>query len=226
MLIPNSGADDRNDSNRVLLLMVSCIAFIALLPVQVSLPYLTDLLEILVIVSAVWVCATTRRALVIAACLGLPTAVLAWITTPEVLSPLNIASLLCGAALWIYVVALMLLRIVRTREVTRETMYLAVSSYMLLGFVWTAAYILVELVHGGAFNIPGGSAEPVWVNLYYYSFVTLSTLGYGDIIPVAGAARSLAILEAISGQMFLGLMIASLVGRLGQKSSGEERGPD
>ncbi|MCK5379513.1 MAG: hypothetical protein KAJ78_08910 [Acidobacteria bacterium] len=220
MFFLNSGAENRNDSQRVLFLMVSCIAFIALLPMQASVPYLMDFLEVLVIVSAVWVCATTRRALAIAAGLGLPTAVLAWITTPQALSPLNITSLLFGAALWIYVVALMLLRIVRTRKVTRETMYLAVSSYMLLGFVWTAAYILVELVTGGAFHMPVGSAEPVWVNLYYYSFVTLSTLGYGDITPIAGAARSLAILEAISGQMFLGLLIASLVGRLGNKSAG------
>ena len=77
MHVSTSGADDRNDSNRVLLLMVSCIAFIALLPMQASVPYLMDFLEILVIVSAVWVCATRRRALVIAVCLGLPTAVLA-----------------------------------------------------------------------------------------------------------------------------------------------------
>jgi hypothetical protein len=221
MLWSSNGADDRDDSNRVLLLMVSSIAFIALLPMRGAIPHLTDSLEILVIVSAVWVCATTRRALAIAVALGIPAAVLAWISTPQVLSPLNVASLLCGAALWIYVVALMLLRILRTRVVTLQTLYLAVSSYMLLGFVWTAGYIVVELVNGGAFNIPGGSAEPVWVDLYYYSFVTLSTLGYGDITPIAGAARSLAILEAVSGQMFLGLLIASLVGKLGDRTAAQ-----
>ncbi len=208
-------------STRVLWLMISCVVFIALLPLGGERPLLADVLEIFVIVSAVSVCASTRRALAIACALGFPAAILSWLTTPGIMSPLNVASLIFGAALWVYVVALMLLRILRTRTVTLETLYLAVSSYMLLGFLWTAGYIGADLIGGGAFNIPAGSADPVWVNLYYYSFVTLSTLGYGDITPISGAARSMAILEAIFGQMFLGMLIASLIGRLREPDAAE-----
>ena len=145
MCFSTNAADDRHESNRVLLLMVSCVAYIALLPLRGINPHLMDALEVLVIVSAVWVCADTRRALVIAVALGLPAAVLTWLATPQELNVFSVASLLFSAALWIYVLALMLLRIVRTRVITRETLYLAVSSYMLLGFVWTMAYIVLEL---------------------------------------------------------------------------------
>lgn len=211
-------AEHQEESSRVLWLMISCVAFIALLPIQGAISRLTDVLEVLVIVSAVWVCATSRRALAVAAVLGFPAAVLAWIATPGQLAAFNLASAFFGSALWIYVITLMILRIARTRVVTLQTIYLAVSSYILLGFIWAQAYLVVEVLSEGAFHIPSGSSDPVWVSLYYYSFVTLSTLGYGDITPVIGAARSLAILEAISGQLFLALLIASVVGRLGEKA--------
>jgi hypothetical protein len=86
----------------------------------------------------------------------------------------------------------------------------AVAVYLLLGFIWTRLYQIVELVSPGAFRVPEGEI-PSGANLGYFSFVTLATLGYGDISPVNIVARDLAVLEAIMGQLYLVILISRLV---------------
>jgi hypothetical protein len=70
----------------------------------------------------------------------------------------------------------------------------------------------VELLHPGSFNIPEGQDIAANRQFLYYSFVSLTTLGYGDITPVTGLARSLCILEAVIGQLYLVVQVAWLVG--------------
>ncbi len=86
----------------------------------------------------------------------------------------------------------------------------AVSIYLLLGLIWARLYQLVELVSPGAFLLPDSESLNT-ANLVYFSFVTLATLGYGDISPVDIVARTLAILEAIMGQLYLVILISRLV---------------
>jgi hypothetical protein len=87
----------------------------------------------------------------------------------------------------------------------------AVAAYLLFGLTWAAAYQLVAALAPGAF----ASAQPlavqdprVWT---YYSFVTLTTMGYGDVTPVHPAARSLALMEALTGQLYPAVLLARLV---------------
>lgn len=86
----------------------------------------------------------------------------------------------------------------------------AVSIYLLLGLIWGRLYQLVELASPGAFRLPGDES-PNSATLTYFSFVTLATLGYGDIAPVNIVARDLAVLEAIMGQLYLVILISRLV---------------
>ena len=86
----------------------------------------------------------------------------------------------------------------------------AVAVYLLLGLIWTRLYQFVELVSPGAFRVPEGES-PNSATLAYFSFVTLATLGYGDISPVNIVARDLAVLEAIMGQLYLVILISRLV---------------
>jgi hypothetical protein len=85
----------------------------------------------------------------------------------------------------------------------------AIAVYLLLGFAWSHAYELVALWHPGAFAgaVEGTGFQP----LTYYSFVTLTTMGYGDIMPVHPLARALAVLEALTGQLYLAILLARLV---------------
>ena len=72
--------------------------------------------------------------------------------------------------------------------------------WTLFGLIWTLAYMLVESLSPGSFLLAGDPDLAVWKHLYYFSYVTLTTLGYGDISPVSMMARSMASLEAIVGR--------------------------
>jgi len=86
----------------------------------------------------------------------------------------------------------------------------AVTIYLLLGLMWTRLYQFLESVNPGSFHFPAGEGSNA-AALTYFSFVTLATLGYGDITPVSVIARDLAVLEAIMGQLYLVILISRLV---------------
>lgn len=84
--------------------------------------------------------------------------------------------------------------------------------YLLLGVIWALLYRLVLLFDWGAFSGNITTLEQqVFPDLLYFSFVTLASLGYGDIIPVGNLPKTLAYLEAVTGQFYLAVMVASLV---------------
>jgi hypothetical protein len=98
----------------------------------------------------------------------------------------------------------------------------AVAVYMMLGLIWARLYQVVELASPGAFRVPVGES-PNSANLAYFSFVTLATLGYGDISPVNILARDLAVLEAIMGQLYLVILISRFVSEgVGKSEKGQD----
>jgi hypothetical protein len=101
-------------------------------------------------------------------------------------------------------------RVFRSGPVTHHRIQGAVAVFLLLGLVWANAYQLLHLMRPAAFSGAVGDApgSQTWI---YYSFVTLTTMGYGEITPVHPVARSLAISEAVSGQLYLAIMLARLV---------------
>jgi hypothetical protein len=117
-----------------------------------------------------------------------------------------------------------LMLVVRRGPVTRQRIEGAIAVYVLLGLTWAQAYELVALLDPGAFaGAVGGQTSPSWV---YYSFVTLTTMGYGDITPLNPVARSLAILEALTGQLYLAILVARLVSlELHSRRGGPGDGP-
>ena len=93
----------------------------------------------------------------------------------------------------------------------------SVSIYFVLGLVFALVYSLLETFQPGAFGLPpvskvAGSHQTMFSELFYFSNVTLTTLGYGDINPVSRPARTLATMEAIIGQLYLAIVMARLVG--------------
>ena len=98
----------------------------------------------------------------------------------------------------------------RPGPVTHHRIQGAVAVLLLLGLVWANAYELLHLIHPDAFSGAAGNAPGLqtWI---YYSFVTLTTMGYGDITPVHPIARSLAISEAVTGQLYIAVTLARLM---------------
>ena len=116
---------------------------------------------------------------------------------------------LSGAVIAIFVV-LILVQVFRAGPITAHRIEGAVAVYLLFGLLWGCAYRFVWLAVPGSFVMATGSASDPMV-LYYFSFVTLTTVGYGDILPVAPVARALATLEALVGQLYPAILIARLV---------------
>lgn len=132
------------------------------------------------------------------------------VTESEVLVGVITAAVAC-----FYVVTgvAILRRIIVHRVVTQATMYGALCVYLLLGMLFATLYMFVDLVEAGAFYAQ--IDDPTPFDNTYFSFVTLATLGYGDLSPATETGRSLAILEAIIGQIFLVTAVARVVSSLG-----------
>jgi Ion channel len=100
-----------------------------------------------------------------------------------------------------------LVKVLRPGTITSHRIQGAVAVYLLFGLAWASAYEWTALTHPDSFNgSPASGAS--WI---YYSFVTLTTMGYGDITPVHPVARSLAAAEALTGQLYIAILISRLV---------------
>ena len=168
----------------------------------------------LVLISAVLAVASSGRTLVVAVLLLIPAIVGRWINhfRPELVPPA--VFLVAGLVLVAFVVVNLLSFVLRAPSVTTEVLCASISAYLMLGLVWTMAYWLVDqLTPGGAFsfNTNAGTQSMNGFNAFYFSFITLSTVGYGDITPLSRIARWLAALEAMTGLLYMTVLIARLV---------------
>jgi voltage-gated potassium channel len=89
----------------------------------------------------------------------------------------------------------------------------AVCIYLLLGVIWAVAYSILEMIVPGSFQGFSPLADREWDSEWLYlSFVTMTTLGYGDMSPVSATARALAYIQAVFGQFYIAILVAGLVG--------------
>lgn len=128
-----------------------------------------------------------------------------------------LASALLAGLYLAFVVYSLLYFLFQTRDVSPATIYGGVGVYAILGLLWGTLYAAMELAVPGSF-LQG--SQPLrfvetssgLVSLLYYSFVTLTTLGYGDVVPMTPSARILSASEAVTGQLYLAVLVARLVG--------------
>jgi hypothetical protein len=115
-----------------------------------------------------------------------------------------------------YVLLIVVRHVVRHRVITFDTVAGAACAYMLIGWVWGELFMLVERWRPGSFVIPSswvtGPGGDMRAALMYFSFATLTTVGYGDIHPSNPASGVLCASEALIGQLYLAIMIARMVG--------------
>ena len=128
----------------------------------------------------------------------------AWIMATG--SLLVVVTLACFAAI-------VLQRVFEPGPVTRHRIHGAVCAYLLCGLMWAAAYTCIEQVFPQAFSLPSGAGpgDNLRNRFVYFSFVTLTTVGYGDIVAVHPLARTFVVAEALTGQLFPAIIIGGLV---------------
>src|SRR6266496_3685008 len=175
---------------------------------------IVSILFSLVLFAAILAVADRKRVLLIALVLAVPAVGGRWINhvRPDLVPPA--VFLVGGLVLIIFVVAHLLRFVLRAPSVTTEVLCASISAYLMLGLMWTMAYWLVDqLTPGGAFsfNTNSGTRSMSGFTGFYFSFVTLSTVGYGDITPVSKVARMLAAMEAMTGLLYVAVLIARLV---------------
>ncbi|MFO0972094.1 MAG: potassium channel family protein [Phycisphaerae bacterium] len=183
-----------------------------------------------------------RRTLVLASLLAAVPLYSAWFGVADVSRGWAIGEQVSYAGFLLLTIYTILTYVLRTREVTTDTICGAVCAYLMFGLLLAHLYSMIELFQPGSLAMPAGrrvatAVSPLGVphfsNFIYYSFVTLCSIGYGDITPAGGLARTLSYIEALCGQLYVAVLIARLVAihvmpdrRQGGRSTDERRGPE
>jgi len=148
------------------------------------------------------------------------------ITTIFVHSPtLNLAGTISWLLFVVFITASQLRSVLRQRDVTGETICMAVSVYLLMGFSWALLYAIIFQRHPESFSGIATANQPTEFQHFfpifgYFSLTTLSTIGFGDITPLTLQARYAAVAEGITGQFYMAILVARLVGMQMSRSAG------
>ena len=204
--------------HRTLLVLVSLMLLVLANPVADRGPWPGVLIEAaftLVVLSAAYALRGQARALWILLGLGVPAVALRWLARLGIAGGVS-ASLADGlfAVLLAVTVWTMVRGLFHARRVTADTIVSAVTVYLMLGIAFGTLYAIIlryrpAALHTPAAMTPGGAAP--WTDAMYFSFVTLTTLGYGDITPAWPVLRMIAALEAAVGPIYLTIVVARLV---------------
>ena len=121
-----------------------------------------------------------------------------------------------GMVVGVFFIAVVIANILRfmfnSEEINIEIIYAAILLYLLAALLWAFVYSFLELVDPASFNIDLSRPQGYLLVFQYFSFVTITTLGYGDITPVTEVAKAITVLEAVVGQLYLVVAVAWLVG--------------
>jgi hypothetical protein len=165
----------------------------------------------LIIISGVIATIRDRRVVLLATALALGSLYLGWEDVERPNLYIHLFNDLYSLLFIGFLVVLILRQVVRSGPITPRRIQGSVAVYLLLGLLWAVSYEIVELLHPGSFSIHAQKIGGELPQLGYFSFTTLTTLGFGDILPLSPLARSLVILEALVGQLFPVILIARLV---------------
>jgi hypothetical protein len=127
--------------------------------------------------------------------------------------------------LFAYITGSELRAVLKQKEVTREVISMSISTYLLIGLTCGMFYVVLYDLQPGAFSFgPGGPTSPQQAIpvLIYFSLTTISTIGFGDITPVTLQARYVAVAEGITGQFYLAILVARLVGMQMSQSASQD----
>jgi hypothetical protein len=196
----------------LLLFMVLMFVLRPFLEGFIGIKLLMDIFFSLILISGAYAVSHKRVTFIVGLILVIPALAATWsdifMDTP---SPVLVGGQILEGLFFAYISGIIVYSLFREKKVTFEIISGAICGYFLIGLTWAFVFSVLESFHPGSFRLPEGLGTTI-SHFAYYSFVTLTTLGYGDITPLSGPARSLALLEAVTGQLYIAIMIAGLVG--------------
>jgi hypothetical protein len=202
-------------NDRFLFLIVFIVALIVLGPFVegfIGLRFFMELFFSIIFIATIYAASQKKYHIIIAAILIIPTLLAVWTEDIPTNNTLLTIGYICGVIVFAFAVISILIYIFSHQVVTRQTISAAIVVYLLLALMWTFIYRLMENLYPASFAIAHSKLQDA-ENIYlYFSLVTITTLGYGDITPTGSQVLSMAVLEAITGQIYLVVVVAWLVG--------------
>jgi hypothetical protein len=207
-----------------LVLLLALVLLLVLYPILrdvLDAPVLFDALITIVFLAAMPVIFKTRHLRALALFLGAPSLIGVWTGyflpgLPR--APLAVAFHAFAVLFFAFTIVTILGTILRAGTVTADGIYGALCGYLLVGLAFAHVYCIIESVIPGSFRGDEKFMAQIQAQhdrqflLSYFSFITLTTVGYGDIVPTSASARSVAVVEAILGQFYIAVLLAQLIG--------------
>ncbi len=211
---PSSSISEYFFKHRIVLLLITILCFIIGGPFVDEIfrsEFIPDLLLTIAFIFAIYAISLEKKYIYIGLLLAGPMFTSIWISYLVKSLEFYVIGELFGALFVGFVISLMVKFIFQEKEVTKEVIYAAVVVYLLIGIMWSFFYFMLDYFYPESFSFPE-IPSPTLYRYLYFSYVTLTTLGYGDVAPLTNKGGSLVILEAIVGQIYLVVIVAWLVG--------------
>ena len=210
-----------HSKERFLILMGLIMALLVLGPILekfVAIRILIDIFLTAIVLSMLYIATYKKRLVQIGRLLAMVMLISLWLKYFFNYEVFAATSMMIGVLFTIVVTAHTLAFIIKSETVTREVIYAAMVIYLLVAQLWALVYTFLDLIDPASFNLPQGQSD--FLIFEYYSFVTLTTLGYGDITPLTKVAKAFSVLEAVVGQLYLVVVVAWFVGMYVSRKSG------
>jgi hypothetical protein len=205
----------KTHKHRFLMLLCVLIFFIIITPFVDPLfehTIIVDIIVTAVFIAAMYSIVRKKHHVVIGVLLALPMVISVWLGYVIHSTVVVVIGHIFGILFIGFAILQLIGFVLASGEVTREVLFAAIIIYLLMALMWSFAYIVLESMVPGSFNMRDSGLNVEQFVFLYYSFVTITTLGYGDITPLTQQAGALTILEAIVGQIYLVVLVAFLVG--------------
>ena len=204
---------------RHLALLISLLILFIIAPFVLSLRFgvvILNIVGVAVLLSGSYAVSASKRLFIVTGVLALASITINWLVLAFPEPSLIMVGHVCLLVLLLLFSISILANVLRGGKVTADKIYGAICVYLLIGYGWAFGYALIEEISPNSFSGPVATAPfdylTLVMQLRYFSFVTLTTAGYGDVVPVSAVARTFAMLEAVTGQMYTTILIARLVG--------------
>ncbi len=205
--------------NNIILMSCLLILIVFLPAISAHRKFLSNGITSAIIISSIFVLDFSRRTRNILTGLGVMVLVLTWLSHFLNLQILDLMDYLFIFSYMVFITVAMVSHIARRKDVTAIIIISAVNGYLLLGYLGALLLAASEILQKFVFLEKtsaihfAGNAVAGFHDYIYFSFVTLTTLGYGDVTPVSYIAKSFTLIIAIFGQLYVTILIAMLVGK-------------
>ncbi|HMB75427.1 MAG TPA: potassium channel family protein [Kiloniellaceae bacterium] len=188
--------------------------------------FMVALLNSVLLITAAFASGQGRRTLIVAFVFALPALALNWLWLVSSDRHVGLALLITMILFYGFSIGHVMAYVLRPGPVSGNKLHGAMSAYIMVGIFWAFIYMLIELFLPGSFLNLGSdppSTHLSWRQFVFFSFTTLTSTGYGSIVPIEGYAQSATILEQLAGVFFVAVLIARLAGLYQPGAAGQTR---